>query len=62
MKLSNATLEWVNHGVVEETPWFKNRRLLELIENIAPAEAEANFQAALERADLAAWLKQISLR
>ncbi len=57
-----ATLEWVNHGVVEETPWFNNRRLLEPIGNIAPAEAEANFHAALERADLAAWLKQNSLR
>jgi transposase InsO family protein len=54
MKLSNAMLEWVNHGVVEETPWFNNRRLLEPIENIAPAEAEANFHAALERAGLAA--------
>jgi putative transposase len=62
MELSNATLEWVNHGVVEETPWFNNRRLLELIGNIAPAEAEANFHTALERADLAAWLKQIGLR
>jgi hypothetical protein len=62
LKLSNATLEWVNHGVVEETPLFNNRRLLELIGNIAPAEAEANFHAALEKADLAAWLKQISLR
>jgi putative transposase len=62
MELSNAALEWVNHGVVEETPWFNNRRLLELIGNIAPAEAEANFHAALERADLAAWLRQISPR
>ena len=62
MKLSNATLEWVSHGVVEETPLFNNHRLLELIGNIAPAEAEANFHAALERADLAAWLKQIHLQ
>jgi hypothetical protein len=62
MELSNAALEWVNHGVVEETPWFNNHRLLELIGNIAPAEAEANFHAALERADLAAWLRQISPR
>jgi putative transposase len=62
MELSNATLEWVNHGVIEETPWFSNCRLLELIENIPPAEAEVNFHVALERADLAAWLKQISLR
>ena len=61
MNLSNATLKWVNHGVVEDTPLFNNRRLLEPIGNIAPAEAEANFHAALERADLAAWLKQISL-
>ncbi len=62
MKLSNATLEWVSHGVVEETPLFNNHRLLELIGNIAPAEAEANFHAALERAHLAAWLKQIHLQ
>ena len=30
-----ATLEWVD--------WFNNRRLLEPIGNIPPAEAEANF-------------------
>jgi transposase InsO family protein len=41
-----ATLEWVD--------WFNNRRLLEPIGNIPPAEAEANFYAALERSDLAA--------
>jgi putative transposase len=35
-----ATLEWVD--------WFNNRRLLEPIGNIPPAEAEANFYAALE--------------
>jgi transposase InsO family protein len=35
-----ATLEWVD--------WFNNRRLLEPIGNIPPAEAEANFHAALE--------------
>jgi putative transposase len=57
-----ATLEWVDYGVVEETPLFNNRRLLEPIGNIAPAEAEANFYAALERSDLAAWPKQICLR
>ena len=49
-----ATLEWVDYGVVEETPLFNNRRLLEPIGNIPPAEAEANFYAALERSDLAA--------
>jgi putative transposase len=41
-----ATLEWVE--------WFNNRRLLEPIGNIPPAEAEANFYAALERSDMAA--------
>ena len=41
-----ATLEWVD--------WFNNRRLLEPIGNIPPAEAEANFYAALDREDMAA--------
>ncbi|MEV8467577.1 IS3 family transposase, partial [Fluviibacterium sp. DFM31] len=41
-----ATLEWVD--------WFNNRRLLEPIGNIPPAEAEANFYAALQRSDMAA--------
>ena len=36
-----ATLEWVD--------WFNNHRLLEPIGNIPPAEAEANFYAALAR-------------
>jgi putative transposase len=41
-----ATLEWVD--------WFNNRRLLEPIGNIPPAEAEANFYAALEEGPMAA--------
>ena len=41
-----ATLEWVD--------WFNNRRLLEPIGNIPPAEAEANFYAALENEERAA--------
>jgi len=41
-----ATLEWVD--------WFNQRRLLEPIGNIPPAEAEANFHAALDRTDMAA--------
>ena len=41
-----ATLEWVD--------WFNNRRLLEPIGNIPPAEAEANFYAARETEDIAA--------
>ncbi|WP_260349960.1 integrase core domain-containing protein, partial [Alloyangia mangrovi] len=41
-----ATLEWVD--------WFNNRRILEPIGNIPPAEAEANFYAALENEPMAA--------
>jgi putative transposase len=41
-----ATLEWVD--------WFNNRRLLEPIGNIPPADAEASYYAALERSDMAA--------
>ena len=41
-----ATLEWVD--------WFNNRRLLEPIGNIPPAEAEANFYAVLENEAAAA--------
>jgi len=41
-----ATLEWVD--------WFNHRRLLEPIGNIPPAEAEANFHAALEQTAMAA--------
>ena len=41
-----ATLEWVD--------WFNNRRLLEPIGNIPPAEAEARYYAQREKTDLAA--------
>lgn len=41
-----ATLAWVD--------WFNNRRLLEPIGNIPPAEAEANYYAALELMPIAA--------
>jgi putative transposase len=41
-----ATLEWVD--------WFNNRRLLEPIGSIPPAEAEANYRAALEPETMAA--------
>lgn len=41
-----ATLEWVD--------WFNNRRLLEPIGNIPPAEAEANYYAALDAILMAA--------
>jgi putative transposase len=49
-----ARLEWVD--------WFSNRRLLEPIGNIPPAEAEANYYAALETEPMAASLTSISLR
>ena len=41
-----ATLEWVD--------WFNHRRLLEPIGNIPPAEAEAQYHAALSAMDVAA--------
>ena len=41
-----ATLEWVD--------WFNNRRLLEPIGSIPPAEAEANYYAVLETEPMAA--------
>ena len=41
-----ATLEWVD--------WFNNRRLLEPIGNIPPAEAEAHYYAAQQEIALAA--------
>ena len=41
-----ATLEWVD--------WFNNRRLLEPIGNIPPAEAEERYYAALEQSAMAA--------
>jgi transposase InsO family protein len=40
-----ATLEWVD--------WFNNRRLLEPIDNIPPAEAEAAYYADLEQQAIA---------
>ena len=41
-----ATLEWVD--------WFNNRRLLEPIGHVPPAEAEAAYYAQFEEAALAA--------
>ena len=41
-----ATLEWVD--------WFNNRRLLEPIGNLPPAEAEAAYYAQLEMTGIAA--------
>ena len=41
-----ATLEWVD--------WFNNRRVLEPIGNIPPAEAEERYYAMLEQPAMAA--------
>ena len=41
-----ATLEWVD--------WFNNRRLLEPIGNIPPAEAEERYCAMMEQPAIAA--------
>ncbi len=46
--------EAVEYATLERVDWFNNLRLLEPIGNIPPAEAEANFYAALERLDMAA--------
>ncbi|MCV2449069.1 hypothetical protein E3D03_017555, partial [Paracoccus sp. DMF] len=37
------SFEAVEHATLERVDWFNNRRLLESIGNIPPAEAEANF-------------------
>ena len=49
-----ATLEWVD--------WFNNRRLLEPIGNIPPAEAEERYYAMLAKPAMAASFKRNSLR
>ena len=49
-----ATLEWVD--------WFNNRRLLEPIGHIPPAEAEANYYAAQKETAIAALLQPFCLR
>jgi transposase InsO family protein len=60
-----ATLEWAKPakkvptmrsigGRQAEGDWFNNRRLLEPIGNIPPAEAEANYYAQLEALPIAA--------
>ena len=46
--------EAVEYATLESVDWFNNRRLLEPIANIPPAEAEANYYAALETEAMAA--------
>lgn len=47
-------IEAVEFVTLELVDWFNRRRLLEPIGNIPPAEAEANFYAALEQPAMAA--------
>ena len=49
-----ATLEWID--------WFNNRRLLEPIGNIAPAEAEERYHAMLEIPSMRRDLNALGLR
>ena len=48
-----ATLEWVD--------WFNNRRLLEPIGNVPPAEFERSYYQQQKESAMVAWLKQPSL-
>ncbi|MPL74751.1 integrase-like protein [Rhodobacter sp. 140A] len=48
------SFEAVEYATLGWGDWFNNRRLLEPLGNIPPAEAEANFYAALETEDMAA--------
>jgi putative transposase len=49
-----ATLEWAD--------WVNNRRLLEPIGNVPPAEFEMSYYQQQEESAMVAWLKQPSLR
>ncbi|RRH67626.1 IS3 family transposase, partial [Falsigemmobacter faecalis] len=44
----------VEYATLEGVDWFNHRRLPEPVGNIPPAEAEANFCAALETKPMAA--------
>jgi len=48
------TLETVEFATLEWVDWFNNRRLLEPIGNIPPAEAEARYYAQIEDVAMAA--------
>ena len=41
-------MDAVEYATLEGVDWFNHRRLLEPIGNIPPAEAEANYFAALK--------------
>ena len=57
-----ASLEAVEFATLEWVDWFNNRRLLEPIGNIPPAEAEECYYAMLEQPAMAASLKPNGLR
>ncbi|MEM7711642.1 MAG: IS3 family transposase [Pseudomonadota bacterium] len=48
------TFEAVEYVTLEWVDWFNNRRILEPVGNIPPAEAEAHYHAALELMPIAA--------
>ena len=48
------SVEAVEYATLEWADWFNHRRLLEPIGSIPPAEAEANFDAAMETPGMAA--------
>ncbi|MGH8244396.1 MAG: integrase core domain-containing protein, partial [Steroidobacteraceae bacterium] len=48
------SLETVEYATLEWVDWFNNRRLLEPIGNMPPAEAETRYYARLEKPALAA--------
>lgn len=48
------SFEAVEYATLEGVDWFNNRRLLQPIGNIPPAEAEANYYAMLEQPAMAA--------
>jgi len=48
------SFEAAGYATLEGVDWFNNRRRLEPIANIPPAEAEANFYAAPEAEPMAA--------
>lgn len=49
-----ATLEWID--------WFNNRRLLEPVDNIPPAEVEQRCYAMLEQSAIVAYFKPNGLQ
>jgi transposase InsO family protein len=49
-----AKLRGVEFATLERVNWFNNRRLLEPIGNMPPAETQARYYAALEEPAMAA--------